>query len=294
MPNRSTRPVTLPPILFNRTTSTSPFKSTPLYTSAPAPARIATQCPRPMGCDDQGQDAFGPSPVAADVFEPELLLGPEHHGPAVEEGDDRGLDDGRIAVAERRERHHHIALIVECDGQHALAFVFVRCPVGTAEPLHPADLDGAAGTERPEFPPHQSGIGDPLQLGIVGYAGGAVAEADLRPNIDVDLDAAIGRRADEGFADAPLIQQKRPFGLGPDRLDCARIGRRPDAEHGRGPRNEADPDNGNRKRNRALHRIVSAAAILPRIPAAGHTIQRKVYHGPCRLRKLPFPAWWGA
>ena len=40
------------------------------------------------------------------------------------------------------------------------------------------------------------------EVAVVGDAGGAITEADLRPDVDIDLGAAIRRLADEGFADA--------------------------------------------------------------------------------------------
>ena len=47
---------------------------------------------------------------------------------------------------------------------------------------------------------HQVEVAQASELVVVGYAGRAIAETDLGPNIKVDLGAAVGRRAPECFA----------------------------------------------------------------------------------------------
>src|SRR5579859_2221460 len=80
------------------------------------------------------------SPLAAHELQPEFLLGPQHHGPAVEKRHDGGLDRGRVAGAKPRQRHHRVALVVQGDRQQPLAGLVVH-RIGAAEAVHPADLD---------------------------------------------------------------------------------------------------------------------------------------------------------
>ena len=64
-----------------------------------------------------------------------------------------------------------------------------------------------------EFRAEQLEIGDAVELGLVGNAGVAIAEPDLGPQIETDLDAAIGGSAAERPPVAPLVARERPLDL---------------------------------------------------------------------------------
>src|ERR1700674_613025 len=59
-------------------------------------------------------------------------------------------------------------------------------------------------------------IADPVDLLVVDRAR-AIAEADLCPQIEIDLAPAIGGLALKRPAPPPLVDRKRPSPLGPDR-----------------------------------------------------------------------------
>ena len=99
----------------------------------------------------------------------------------------------------------------------------VRCErtgdgVGPDSSLHPRDLDRVARTQNRWRVAHQIEVAQTSELLIVGYAGRAIAEADLGADVKVDLRAAIGGRAPEGFPFAPLVHREGPLHLGPDRM----------------------------------------------------------------------------
>jgi len=178
------------------------------------------------------------------------------HRSALEEGDDGRLDRGGIAVTQRRDRHDHVALVIEGDRQQGLAGFAVGHPIAPCQAIHPADLHWPARPGGLGVRAHEFGVGDPLEFGVIGDAGRAIAEPDLRPDIDVDLDAAIRRQTSESFADTPLVEQERPFDLGPDRLDGAGVGRRTHAEHRHGARHQARSGERNRECERLSHRCL--------------------------------------
>jgi hypothetical protein len=66
--------------------------------------------------------------------------------------------------------------------------------------------------------PHQVEVAQAIELVVIGNAGRAIAEADLGPDIKVDLGAAVGRRAPERFALAPFVHREGPLHLGPNRM----------------------------------------------------------------------------
>src|SRR5262249_18595539 len=107
------------------------------------------------------------SPLAPHEFQTELLLGPQHHGRAVEEGDDGGRRCGRIGRAKRGEGDHHIAFVIEGDREQPIARLVVGNLVGPAEAVHPADLDRAAGAEGAHHPADEVRVGDALQFSVV-------------------------------------------------------------------------------------------------------------------------------
>ena len=88
--------------------------------------------------------------------------------------------------------------------------------VGAAAPLHPCNADRATGSQGRGCLADQPEVGHAIKLLVVCHSGRAVAEADLGSNIDVDLNATIGRCATKRFAFAPLVDRKRPLSLRPN------------------------------------------------------------------------------
>src|SRR5262249_19822730 len=78
-----------------------------------------------------------------------------------------------------------------------------RHVVGAAAALHPGDRDRMAVARRGELLAEQLDVADALELGIVGDAGLAIAEADLGADVDVHLGAAVLRAAAPSLAEAP-------------------------------------------------------------------------------------------
>src|SRR5476651_625917 len=65
---------------------------------------------------------------------------------------------------------------------------------------------------------HQVEVAQAIELVVIGDASRAVAEADLGPDIKVDLGSAVCRLALERFALAPLVHREGPLRLGPNRM----------------------------------------------------------------------------
>jgi hypothetical protein len=86
--------------------------------------------------------------------------------------------------------------------------------------------NGAAGAERRSVIADEVDIADAIELLVVGHSGLTIAEADLRPQIEIDLDPAIGRLALIRPALSPLVDRERPSGVGPDRLIAMCVRRR--------------------------------------------------------------------
>jgi len=74
-----------------------------------------------------------------------------------------------------------------------------------------------AGTDCGRFAADEIDIADPVELLVVGHAGRAITETDLRPQIQIDLARAIAGLALKRPAESPLVERERPFDLGPDR-----------------------------------------------------------------------------
>ena len=76
-------------------------------------------------------------------------------------------------------------------------------------------VTGAPSAARTPLPADQVVVADPVDLVILRDAGGAIAEPDLGAQVERDVDAAFRRLALIGGAEAPLVDQERPLGLGP-------------------------------------------------------------------------------
>ena len=79
---------------------------------------------------------------------------------------------------------------------------------------HVGDVHRFAGLARRKALADQIEIGDAVDLVVIGNAGVAIAEADLRPHIEFDILAA-GLLAAEGAARRPAVARKRPGDLAP-------------------------------------------------------------------------------
>ena len=91
--------------------------------------------------------------------------------------------------------------------------------IAPAETLHPPDPDRPTSADGPGFRVDHVGIADPLELGVVGHAGRAIAEADLGAHVDLNPCPAVGRRAYERPPEAPLVERERPLRFSPNRLE---------------------------------------------------------------------------
>ncbi len=70
--------------------------------------------------------------------------------------------------------------------------------------------------------PIEVDVADAIEFLVVGHSGLTIAEADFRPQIEIDVNAAIGRLALKSPPASPLVDGERPRDFGPDRL----VGRR--------------------------------------------------------------------
>jgi hypothetical protein len=82
-------------------------------------------------------------------------------------------------------------------------------------------MDDLARRERHKMLADQVEIGDAIDLVVIGNAGIAIAEADLRPDIDLDGLAAGRGLATEGPARRPAIAREWPGNLAPLRGACS-------------------------------------------------------------------------
>src|SRR5262245_52141607 len=97
--------------------------------------------------------------------------------------------------------------------------------ISAAAAFHPVHCNGSAGPECRSFVANEVDVADAIELLVVGHAGLTIAEADFRPQIEIDLNPAIGRLALIRPPLPPLIHGERPRGIGPDRLAAMRIRR---------------------------------------------------------------------
>src|SRR5262249_11794604 len=152
------------------------------------------------------------------------------------------------------------ALIVEPDGKDA-SLSRVRYAIGPASTFHPRDLDRMPGAKRNGFPADECVVTHPFELLVVIDAGGAFAEADLRPHVDIDLDAAWRRLATERPADPPLVDRKRPFEFRPGRPQFRRWPRRHALDR---PRRGHHAEPGDCQAKHLLHAVAVNVSTMPR------------------------------
>src|SRR5450759_4760717 len=153
------------------------------------------------------------------MLQTKRYLSPTKDGPAVEELDDAGLDDRRLIVRDHDGGDDGVTVIVECNRQCRLSGAKLTGDrVGAASALHPRDCDRVTRPQIRRLVAHQVEVAQALELVVIGYAGRAIAETDLGPNIKVDLGAAVGRGALERFALAPLVHLEGPLQFGPNRM----------------------------------------------------------------------------
>ena len=96
---------------------------------------------------------------------------------------------GAGQMVERRDhgRDHHVAAVVERHRQHLIGgglSYWISTWNIWLQTLHPADLDVGAVGQAKEFRAEQLKIGDAVELGRIGDAGIAIAEADLGPQVE--------------------------------------------------------------------------------------------------------------
>src|ERR1700730_15100040 len=159
----------------------------------------------------------GKTTTADLILKPELLFDPAQDEVAIEEFQGSALDGGEAIALGDDRRDHHIAFVIEGDGKGG-----DRRPVahgdgiGPAASMHPADGDRPPTAQAVERGAEQFEIADAIELGVVGYPGRAIAEAELGAQIKVDLAAAIRGLALERASDPPLVERERPFDFCPD------------------------------------------------------------------------------
>ena len=114
----------------------------------------------------------------------------------------------------------HVALVVERDSKRSARSCKARSNLERpAAPAHPTDRNGPPIAQPMEGGAQQLEVTDPVELGIIGHARRAIAEAELGAKIKLDLGAAALGGADEGAAGAPLIERERPRHLRPGSVD---------------------------------------------------------------------------
>src|SRR5436190_1266808 len=132
---------------------------------------------------------------------PERDLGPAYHRLTVQKVQHDRLDPGRSLCAMHGSCDDRITAVVESDRQRRLRRAR-RAADGkrTAAALHPGHRDLASGSLRGKLVAQQVVITDAVELIVVRDARAAVAEADLGPDVDGDLSAAVGRLAAKRLA----------------------------------------------------------------------------------------------
>ena len=124
------------------------------------------------------------------------------------------LGAGQLVERRNDRGDHHIAILVERHGQDRARPVVGNVDlIDAAQSPHPADLDVVAVGQSEKFRAEQFEIGDTIEFGLVGNPGVALAEPDLGPQIERDLNAAVGGGAAERPPVAPLVARERPLDL---------------------------------------------------------------------------------
>jgi hypothetical protein len=86
-----------------------------------------------------------------------------------------------------------------------------------AAAFHRAHRNGSAGAECGSSAADEVDISDTIEFLVVGHPGLAIAEANFRPQIEIDVGPAVGRFALKGPSPSKLVDGERPCGFGPDR-----------------------------------------------------------------------------
>src|SRR5690349_22943451 len=168
--------------------------------------------------------------LSSDTISSDQSLKPEHHfGPvqdhiAVEELEHRLLLRNRVMAGDDRG-DDHIATLVEGERQHRFR-QWRANRIAAAAALHPVHCNGPAGAECRTFTADEIDVADTIELLVVGHTGLTIAEADFRPQIEIDVNPASGRVALVRPPLPPLVDGEGPRGFGPDRLTAMCIGRR--------------------------------------------------------------------
>src|SRR5262249_60090862 len=84
-----------------------------------------------------------------------------------------------------------------------------------AAAFHPADGDHPSVAQSVELGAEQFEVAHAVELRVVRHPGRAIAKAELGAQVEIYIGAAIGGPAAERAPDAPLVERKRPFELGP-------------------------------------------------------------------------------
>jgi hypothetical protein len=110
----------------------------------------------------------------------------------------------------------YIATAIEGDRQHRFRR-WATDLVAAAAAFHRAHRYGSAGAECGSSAADEVDISDTIEFLVVGHPGLAIAEANFRPQIEIDVGPAVGRFALKGPSPSKLVDGERPCGFGPDR-----------------------------------------------------------------------------
>jgi len=181
----------------------------------------------------------------------------QHHAGAAQSPAPEGAycDNGIAAVVERHRKRR------------------IRCAVGRCDPIrptaafHPRDVDLPTRPQNRNLFAHQAEVAQAFEFSVIGNACLAVAKSDLGPDVEVDLDPAIRRRAAEGFAFAPFVGRMGPLHLRKFRISWGRHGlagakHRPCKECRRSGERAEPEANYPCNDGNSFHRSLSASPIL--------------------------------
>jgi hypothetical protein len=149
------------------------------------------------------------------LLKPEHLFDPLHHQILVEEFEHGLFLGGWIAVSDDRS-DGYIATAIEGDRQHRFRG-WAADFVAAAAAFHVTHRNGPAGSESRSSAADEVDISDTIEFLVVGDASLAIAEADLRPQIEINAGSAINRLALKGPSPSELVDGERPRAFGPDR-----------------------------------------------------------------------------
>src|ERR1700722_6760769 len=148
-------------------------------------------------------------------LKPKPLFDPVHHQIPVEEFEYGLFLDGGVTVGDYRG-DGHVATAIEGYRQHGFRRWAAHC-VGAAAAFHVTHGNLSAVAECRSSAADEFDISDTIKLLVIGYSGLAIAEADLRPQIEIDVGSAIDRFAMKGPSAPKLVDGERPRAFGPDR-----------------------------------------------------------------------------